>query len=84
MTGTSTSGLFNVRVKLGRVLLRQHRFADGETESSAGLAILLAQTSPATSFVKNARGDLAQMYDSLGQPTKAAAMRAALADTTKK
>ncbi len=73
-----------VRVKLGRVLLRQHRFADGEKESAAGLTILLAQTSPATSFVKNARGDLAQMYDSLRQPTKAAAMRAALADTTKK
>ena len=73
-----------VRVKLGRVLMRQHRYADGERESAAGLAILLAQTSPATSFVKNARGDLAQMYDSLGQPAKAVAMRRALADTTTK
>jgi eukaryotic-like serine/threonine-protein kinase len=72
-----------VRVKLGRVLMRQRRFADGEWESAAGLAVLLQQTSPAVGFVKNARGDLAQMYDSLGQPAKAAAMRAALADTAR-
>ncbi len=70
-----------VQVKLGRVLLRQQRFADGARESGAGLAILLERTSPTTSWVKNARGDLALMYDSLGQPAKANAMRAALADT---
>lgn len=73
-----------VRVKLGRALLRQRRFVDGEKESAGGLAILLQQTSPSLGFVKNARSDLAQMYDSLGQPAKAAAMRAALADTVQK
>ena len=72
------------RIKLGRSLLRQRRFADAERESSTGLSILLAQTSPSTSWVKNARGDLAAVYDSLGQQPKALAMRAALADTLKK
>ena len=71
------------RIKLGRSLLRQRRFTDAERESAAGLGILLAQTSPATSWVKNARGDLATVYDSLGQQPKARAMRAALADTVK-
>ena len=72
------------RIKLARVLLRQRRFAEGEREGTAGLGILLGQTSPATSWVKNARGDLAAMYDSLGQPEKATAMRAAIADTLKR
>ena len=72
------------RIKLARVLLRQRRFAEGEREGTAGLGILLGQTSPATSWVKNARGDLAAMYDSLGQPEKASAMRAATADTLKR
>jgi eukaryotic-like serine/threonine-protein kinase len=72
------------RIKLGRALLRQHRFADAERESATGLSILLAQTSPATSWVRNARSDLAAVYDSLGQQPKALAMRAAMADTVKK
>ena len=72
------------RIKLGRSLLRQHRFPDAERESSAGLSILLAQTSPATSWVRNARSDLAAVYDSLGQQPKALAMRAAIADTVRK
>lgn len=72
------------RIKLGRSLLRQRRFTDAERASSTGLGILLAQTSPATSWVRNARGDLATVYDSLGQQPKALAMRAALADTVKK
>ncbi|MEO8563341.1 MAG: serine/threonine-protein kinase [bacterium] len=69
------------RAKLGRALLRQRRFAEAERESSAGLAILLAQTSPATSWVKNTRTDLAAMYDSLDQPARAVAMRVAMKDT---
>ncbi|MDB4881816.1 MAG: protein kinase [Gemmatimonadetes bacterium] len=69
------------RAKLGRSLLRQRRFVEAERESSAGLAILLAQTGPATSWARNTRGDLAMLYDSLGQPARAAAMRAATADT---
>ncbi len=69
------------RVKLGRVLLRQRRFADAERESEAGLAILTSQMSPGASWVKNARSDLVQVYDSLGRSAKAAAMRVAQADT---
>jgi len=69
------------RAKLGRTLLRQRRFAEAERESSAGLAILLAQTSPAASWVRSARTDLAVLYDSLGEPARAAAQRVALADS---
>jgi serine/threonine-protein kinase len=68
------------RAKLGRTLLRQHRFAEAERESARGLEVLLAQTSPATTWVRNTRSDLATLYDSLGRPERAAAMRAA-ADT---
>ncbi len=69
------------RAKLGRVLLRQGRYAAAERESAAGLTILLAQTSPATSWVRNARSDLAQMYQALGDAGRADAMRRAMADT---
>ena len=72
------------RIKLGRSLLRQRRFTEAERESSSGLGIVLAQTSPSTSWVKNARSDLAEVYDSLGLAPKAQAMRVALADTLKK
>jgi serine/threonine-protein kinase len=71
------------RVKLGRVLLRQRRFAEGAKETLAGYEILLKQTDPATSFIRAARKDLIADYDSLGQPGKAARFRAELADTLK-
>ncbi len=69
------------RVKLGRVLMRQGKFSDAERESAAGLDILVPQMSPAASWLKNARSDLVQIYDSLGQTAKATAMRVAQADT---
>jgi serine/threonine-protein kinase len=72
------------RVKLGRILMRQRRFSEAERESAAGLSVLLPQMSPTASWVKNARADLAQMYDSLGQTAQATAMRAAQADTLTK
>jgi serine/threonine-protein kinase len=68
-------------VKLGRVLLRQHRFAEGAQETLTGYEILMKQTDHSTSFIRAARKDLIADYDSLHQPEKAAIYRAALADT---
>ncbi len=72
------------RVKLGRVLLRSGRFAEGARETLAGYEILIKQTDPATSFIRAARKDLIADYDSLGQADKAARFRAELADTLPK
>jgi serine/threonine-protein kinase len=69
------------RIKLGRSLLRQRRFAEASVESYAGYEIVSKQSDPAVSFLKNARKDLVAAYDSLGEPGKAARFRAELADT---
>jgi serine/threonine-protein kinase len=72
------------RIKLGRVLLRSGRFAEGARETLAGYEILIKQTDPATSFIRAARKDLIADYDSMGQADKAARFRAELADTLPK
>jgi len=72
------------RIKLGRSLLRQRRFAEAAQESFAGYEIVSKQSDPAVGFLKNARKDLVAAYDSLGQPDKAARFRAELADTLPK
>lgn len=69
------------RIKLGRSLLRQSRFAEAARESFAGYEIVSKQSDPAVSFLKNARKDLVAAYDSLGENEKAARFRAELADT---
>jgi serine/threonine protein kinase len=66
------------RLKLGRTLLHQNRYREAEVETSASYEILTRQTSPATSFVRAARKDLAAEYDGLRQPEKAAKYRAEL------
>ena len=72
------------RIKLGRSLLRQRRFAEAAQESFAGYEIVSKQSDPAVGFLKNARKDLVAAYDSLGEPGKAAHFRAELADTLPK
>jgi len=64
------------RVRLGRSLRLQGRFADGERESMAGFVILMKQATPSPTWVGWARGDLAIDYDSLGRPADATRMRA--------
>jgi tetratricopeptide (TPR) repeat protein/predicted Ser/Thr protein kinase len=59
------------RIKLGRSLLRQNRFAEAETESLAGYQILSSQASPSVSWLHSARQDLAAIYTALNQPEKA-------------
>ena len=68
------------RIKLGRTLLRQNRYKDAESETRAGYAILVKQSSPSTSFIRGARKDLAAEYEALNQPQEAARFRAELAN----
>jgi serine/threonine-protein kinase len=69
------------RIKLGRCLLRERRFAEATRESFAGYQILITQTDPSVSYLRGARKDLIAAYDSLGQPEKSIKFRAELADT---
>ena len=65
------------RIKLGRALLRQGRFAEAVEESLAGHDIIARQADAGVSFLTAARADLATAYDSLGQHERAARFRAA-------
>jgi hypothetical protein len=69
------------RIKLGRALARQHRYADAESESSAGHAILRKQKSPTVSWLQNGRKDLVEEYEALHEPDKAQKFRTELAAT---
>lgn len=63
------------RVKLGRTLLRQKRFAEAEKETTAGYEILRKQMNPSATWMNSARSDLAEIYGALGQTEKQAALR---------
>jgi tetratricopeptide (TPR) repeat protein len=65
------------KVRLGRALLLEHRYSEAESETLAGYEILL-KTNPDGHWMKNARKDLAEEYDALKQPEKAAKFRAEL------
>jgi serine/threonine-protein kinase len=69
------------RIKLGRTLLRQQRYADAEVETRAGYDILSPQMDPKVSWLTNARKDLAEEYDGMKQPEQAAKFRAETAAT---
>ncbi len=69
------------RIKLGRALIRQHLCAEAEAQSLAAYGILMKQTSPSVSWLKSARENLAEEYDALNQPEKAAKFRGELAKT---
>jgi serine/threonine-protein kinase len=71
------------RVKLGRTLLRERRYREAEREILAGSEILSKQTSPSVIYVQAARTDLALVYEALGEPEKAKAVRAEPAATEK-
>jgi serine/threonine protein kinase len=72
------------RIKLGRALLRQHRYADAEVETHAGYDILSPQMDPKVSWLMNARKDLAEEYEGMKQPEQAAKFRAEIAATQAK
>jgi eukaryotic-like serine/threonine-protein kinase len=72
------------RIKLGRTLLRQHRYADAEAETHAGYDILSPQMDSKVSWLMNARKDLAEEYEGMNQPEQAAKFRAEIAATDAK
>jgi serine/threonine-protein kinase len=72
------------RIKLGRVLLRQQRYAEAAAETRAGYDILSPQMDPNVSWLVNARKDLVEEYDALKQPDQAAKFCAEIAATQAK
>ena len=63
------------KVRLGRQILRQQRFADAERETLAGYDILMKQSTPPARWVNLAREDLAAEYDGLHRPDQAQRFR---------
>jgi eukaryotic-like serine/threonine-protein kinase len=64
------------RIKLGTTILRQRRWAEAEVESRAGYDILVPQMDPKVPWLQTARQDLAEEYEALHQPEKAARFKA--------
>ena len=69
-----------VRVKLGRALIPQRRYADAEAQSLAGYEVLMKQSNAPANWLENARKDLVEEYGALHEPDKAAKFQAELAE----
>jgi len=67
------------RIKLGRTLLRQNRFAEAENQTHAGFDSLSKQMDPTVSWLRSARKDLVAEYTGLNQPEQAAKFQEATA-----
>lgn len=67
------------RIKLGRTLLRQNRYAEAATQTRAGYDILTPQMDPKASWHVNARKDLVEEYGALKQPDQSAKFQAEIA-----
>jgi eukaryotic-like serine/threonine-protein kinase len=67
------------RVKLGRVLLRQNRYAEAEEQTHAGFVSLSKQMDPTVSWLRSARKDLVAEYTGMNQPEQAAKYKEATA-----
>jgi serine/threonine-protein kinase len=68
-----------VRIKLGRTILRQRRYAEAEAETRGGYDILIAQMDPKVSWLVNARKDLVEEYEAMKLPDQAAKFRLEIA-----
>ncbi|MCU0621013.1 MAG: tetratricopeptide repeat-containing serine/threonine protein kinase [Gemmatimonadales bacterium] len=68
------------RIKLGRSLLRQGRFAEAWPETLAGYDIVAPQAEPGISFLRAARRDLVAAFDSLGVPERGERFRREMAE----
>lgn len=72
--------LFGIaHVRLGRALLRNRKFSEAQVESQLGYDMLAKQPTPPQNWLQLARADLAEEYDGLRQPEKAAKYRTELA-----
>jgi serine/threonine-protein kinase len=63
------------RIKLGRSLLQQQRYADAEAETFAGYSIVSKRAAPTVSWLKSAREDLVSVYEARHESMKAEMMR---------
>jgi serine/threonine-protein kinase len=72
------------RIKLGRTLLRQNRYAEAEAQTRAGYDTLVTQMDPKVSWLASARKDLVEEYGALKQSDQAARFRAELTATEAK
>lgn len=55
------------RIKLGRSLVLQRKWADAEPEILAGYQLLSKESAPGVSFLQAARSDLAKLYRATGR-----------------
>jgi serine/threonine-protein kinase len=67
------------RIKLGRTLLRQQKYAEAESQTRAGYNTLTSQMDPKVTWLKSARQDLVEEYSALHQADQAAKFRAEVA-----
>ena len=67
------------RIKLGRVLLRQNRYAEAEEQTHGGFDILSKQMDPTVTWLRSARKDLVAEYTALNEPEQAAKFKEAAA-----
>src|SRR5215831_15682035 len=65
------------RIKLGRVLLRQNRYAEALEQTHGGFDILSKQMDPTVSWLRSARKDLVAEYTGMKQPEQAAKFKEA-------
>jgi serine/threonine-protein kinase len=63
------------RIKLGRALVGERRYAEAEEHVLAGYNILAKQTSPSATWLQSARKELVTIYEAIGRPDKAAQYR---------
>ena len=71
---TDNINVGTARIKLGRALLGEKRYREAETELLAGYDAV-RKHAPTASWVVKAGHDLAEVYDALREPEKAAAFR---------
>ena len=64
-----------LQVRLGRVLMLEHKYSDAEQHSRAGFEVLLKQGNPQLSYLHDAEGDLEIIYAALKQPREAQKVR---------
>jgi tetratricopeptide (TPR) repeat protein/predicted Ser/Thr protein kinase len=66
------------RIRLGRALVRQKRWAEAREQSLAGYRIVSSQTQPNVSWLNGARTDLVAASEALGDSASAAKYKAEL------
>jgi eukaryotic-like serine/threonine-protein kinase len=74
-SGPEHSNAAIARIKLGRVIRQQERWPEAIEQLETGFRVLSAQAAPGSRFLQAARTDLAEIYEALGDPERAAHWR---------